>query len=79
MEPEKRKKEFIEGYDAGKRDLLDKDCVKQFTEGYKTGYKDGYQAAMEDMKKKMMMSMSPEMRQKMMDEGGAQPQWPAWW
>jgi flagellar biosynthesis/type III secretory pathway protein FliH len=68
MEEEKRLKQYKEGYDAGKRDLIDEKCVEQYAEGYKSGYKDGYQAAME----MMIGQLPPEIKQKMIEEG-AQP------
>jgi flagellar biosynthesis/type III secretory pathway protein FliH len=48
--------------------------VESYVDGYKAGYSDGYKSAMEDMKN-MMGQITPETKQKLMEEGGAQPQW----
>lgn len=77
MEEGKRSKEYNQGYEDAKKDILEEKKIKIFTEGYKTGYRDGYQAAMEDLKKKMMSKMPPEIKQQM-EEGGAQPIWWPW-
>jgi hypothetical protein len=78
MEEGKRSKEYNKGYKDAEKDLLDKENMKLFTEGYKSGYKDGYKVAMKDVKKMMLLKVPPEIR-KQMEEEGAQPQWPWPW
>jgi hypothetical protein len=74
QEKKSRKEVYIKGYDDAERDLSEKECIKQYMDGYKSGYRDGYQAVMEDLKR----MMTPEMQQKMMEEG-AQLSWPPRW
>lgn len=74
MEEGKRSKEYNQGYEDAKKDIVDDKKLKLFAEGYKAGYRDGYQAAKEDLKKMMMSKMPPEIQQQM-GEGGAQPMW----
>jgi flagellar biosynthesis/type III secretory pathway protein FliH len=76
MNKEIRKKKYEEGYADAAKDLLDDKCLKQYMDGYKSGYRDGYQAAMEQLK--MISTLSPEMKQKMMEDV-AQGRWPPSW
>jgi hypothetical protein len=75
MDDGKRSKEYNQGYEDAEKDLLDKENVKLFTEGYKAGYRDGYQAAMKEMKKVMTDQMPPEIKRQM-EEGGQGVWWP---
>jgi flagellar biosynthesis/type III secretory pathway protein FliH len=78
IKDEERYKKIFEKLERNFADFLDDDkCLKLFGEGYKKGYNAGYQAAVEDMRMKMFQ-LSPEIRQKM-SEDGAQPQWWPWW
>jgi hypothetical protein len=75
MEGKKSRKEvYIKGYDDAERDLGEKEGLKHYIDGYKAGYRDGYQAVMEILKG----MMTPEMQQKMIEEG-AQLAWPPRW
>lgn len=74
MKEGKRGKEYNKGYEDAAKDLLDKENVELFKEGYKAGYRDGYMAAMKEMKI-MMEKMPLEIKEQM--EEGAQPWiWP---
>ena len=74
MGEKSRRMAYEEGYKHAERDLSEKECIKPYMDGYKAGYRDGYQAAMEDLKR----VMTPEIQQKMMEEG-AQLAWPPRW
>jgi flagellar biosynthesis/type III secretory pathway protein FliH len=83
MEEQKsRKEEYLEGYEDAKQDCTDKlkeeNSVESYVDGYKAGYRDGYKSAMEDLKN-TMSQVTPETKQKIVDEGGAQPQWGWLW
>jgi flagellar biosynthesis/type III secretory pathway protein FliH len=75
MDEGKRSKEYNKGYEDAEKDLLDKENVKLFTEGYKAGFRDGYQAARSEMQRLMMDKVPPEI-QKQMEEGGQGIWWP---
>lgn len=75
MDEGKRSKEYNKGYKDAEKDLLDKENVKLFAEGYKAGYRDGYMTAMKEIKKTMMAKMPPEIKQQM-EDGGQGIWWP---
>ncbi len=73
MVDEERKKMYIKAYEDAAKDLTEAN-LEHYIKGYTSGYRDGYQAAMESIK----LLMTPEMQQRMVEEG-AQLAWPPRW
>lgn len=71
----KRSTEYNKGYTDAQQDLLDKENINLFKEGYKAGFRDGYIAAIKEISSKFTENIPPEFKDKLGDD--AQPWiWP---
>lgn len=66
-----RSKEYNKGYSDAEKDILDKENIDLFTEGFKAGFRDGYLAAINELSNvrgKMVDNLPPEIKEKFGDE-----------
>lgn len=70
-----RNKEYNKGYADAEKDILDKENLEVFKEGYKAGFRDGYLAAMKDISNVRLETLPDDIKKKI--EDGVQPWvWP---
>ncbi len=70
-----RNEEYNKGYADAEKDILDKENVDVFKEGYKAGFRDGYLAAMKDISNVRLETLPDDIKDKIDD--GVQPWiWP---